>query len=171
MCFDIITVEVITLNVYDNQREAVLLGYMAGIIDGEGTIGINKFGSSKRSTPGYSVRVGFGMTERKIAEMFSEKFGGSIMEERVRNRKVIYRWYKVGNTGTREILETLLPYLIIKRNRAELALGFLDGINTTGFQRNQGLPEAELQRRQDFYLRMKELNATGAPATTNREDT
>jgi hypothetical protein len=171
--YDIITVEVIILktNPYDNQREAVLLAYMAGIIDGEGTIGITKVTPKRYTNPRYTARIHFGNVNKDVVEMFANKFGGSVKEERVPNRKLMYRWYRVGNPITKDIVETLIPYLVIKRPQAENVLEFLNTVKATGYQRRDGVPVEEIQRREYFFQKAKELNATGAPATTNREDT
>jgi hypothetical protein len=169
--YDIITVEVMILNPYDNQREAVLLAYMAGIIDGEGTIGITKTTPKRYTNPRYTARIHFGNVNKEVIEMFAKRFGGSVRTERVPNRKLIYRWYRVGNPITKEIVESLLPYLVIKKPQAENVLEFLNTIQLKGYQKRDGVPPKELQRREYFFQKAKELNAYGAPATTNREDT
>jgi hypothetical protein len=171
--YDIITVEVITLknNPYDNQREAVRIAYMAGIIDGEGTIGITKVTPKRYTNPRYTARIHFANVNKDVVDLFASVFGGSVREERVPNRQLIYRWYRVGNPITKEILLQLQPYLIIKKRQADTVMEFLNIVNAKGFQRNQGVPIEELQRREDFFQKVKELNAVGAPATTNRRDT
>lgn len=173
MDYVIITVGVITLknNPYDNQREAVLLAYLAGIIDGEGSIGITKVTPKRYTNPRYTARIMLANVNKEVMELFANTFGGTISEERVPNRQLIYRWRKVGNPITKEVLTKLYPYLIIKKPQATAVLEFLNTVKATGFQRNQGVPIEELQRREDFYLKLKELNTVGAPATTNRRDT
>jgi len=164
---------VIILNheAYGNQREAVQLAYMAGIFDGEGTFSITKTQPKGYTNPRYSGRVMIGMVEREVIELFANRYGGSVLVERVPGRKLVFRWKKVGDSeNTAIVVKELLPFLIAKRKQAELLLEYIISKKSTGFQRNQGVPLSELQRREDFYLRMKELNAVGAPATTNRDD-
>ncbi len=159
-------------NPHGNQREATLIGYLAGIIDGEGTINITVTKPKGYNNPRYTGRIAIGMVNEEIIDLFHQRYGGSKRVECVPNRKPIYRWMKVGDSQPLiDILEELLPCLIVKKRQAELVLEYIKTKKTSGFQRNQGIPEEELQRRQDFYLRVKELNAVGAPATTNREDT
>lgn len=160
------------MNPYDNQREAVLLAYLAGVIDSEGTFNLTKTQPKGYTNPRYTARVMIGMAEKEIIEMFSNRYGGSVLIERIPNRKIIYRWKIVGDTErTARLIEELIPFLVAKKERAAVLLEYIRTKQSTGFQRKKGIPKEELQRREDFYLRMKEFNATGAPATTNRDDT
>jgi hypothetical protein len=163
--------------IYGNQREAVLVGYLAGIIDGEGSISLKKVKpNAKRKTknPTYEGAITLGMVEKRIIELFVERYGGTYRIERVPNRQPIYRYAKVGTKGVLPILEELAPYLIEKRERAEVLMEYYKSINT---ERNRvngkvvQMTDEELSLREDFYQKMKELNAKKAPATTNREDT
>lgn len=148
---------------YGNQREAVLVGYLAGILDGEGSVSLKKIKPNKhRKTPGYEGAVTLGMVYEEIVQLFVDRYGGTIRVERVPNRRPIYRYAKVGNEGVRNILEELTPYLIEKRERAEMLLEFYDSIDTKRYFAEDGkrlrTSEKELSLREDFYLRMKELN-------------
>lgn len=158
----------------DNQREAILLSYLAGIIDGEGTI---RIGATKPSTkhPNWNIvyyaSIGLGMSDKRVIELFAKKFGAKLRKECVPNRKIIYRWGTCGNKAVPKILKKLLPYLIVKKKQAELVIKFCEERKTTGFRRNKKLPISELRRRQELYFKIKKLNAVGAPATTKQEDT
>mgnify|MGYP001561094373 CR=1 FL=1 len=146
----------------DNQREAVFLSYLAGIIDGEGTI---RIGSSKPTNKInwntiYYAAISVGMTNRKIIEMFVKKFGSKIREEKcVANRKKMYRWGTSGNFVVPTILKQLLPYLVVKKEQAELVIKYCSKVKTTGFRRNKKLPINQLLWREDFYQKMKKLNS------------
>lgn len=80
---------------YGNQREAVLLAYMAGIFDGEGSVGITKTQPRRYTNPRYTARVMIGMTEKEIVQLFADRYGGSLLVERVHGRKPVYRWKRL----------------------------------------------------------------------------
>jgi hypothetical protein len=154
----------------DNQRQAVLYAYLAGIIDGEGTI---RIGSSRHKDWNikYYASIGVGMTDETVINLFVETFGSKKRIERVPDRRPIYRWGTSGNIKVPSILQKLISYLIVKRKQAELVIKFCDERQIKGFRRNKGLPKKELRRREELYRKIRKLNAVGAAATTNRKDT
>lgn len=109
----------------DNQREAVLLAYLAGIVDGEGTIGFVKVRNTLHPS------FGIGMSNYEIVEMFHQKYrpAKKIQIERVPNRKVIYRFRLMGRHSVQPLLRELLPYLRIKKSQAELVLQYCNRHN------------------------------------------
>lgn len=90
------------------------LAYIAGIIDGEGTIMLAK---------GKWWHVKVGMTDRGIIEWLAS-FGGTFTEtiRLAENRKDVYTWVVARNRDVVILLEALLPYLRVKRKLAEQAL-------------------------------------------------
>lgn len=158
----------------DNQREATLYAYLAGIIDGEGTIRIGACKPNKKN-PNWNVRyyaaISIGMVEKKVIEKLQQAFGSNIWIECVPNRKTIYRWGTSGTKNMIDIIKKLIPYLIVKKEQAKLILQFCENKKVNGFRRNLKLPMKELQRREEIYLKVKKLNAVGAPATTKQDDT
>jgi hypothetical protein len=166
---------VIILISYDNQREAVLVGYLAGILDGEGTIAITKTQPNRYANMRYAARITLGMACKEVIDLFSQRYGGAVRVERVPNRRPIYRWAKVGTQAVMDVLPELTPLLIEKKERAELLMEYCASIDTTRRRGPRGyvLPvsDEELAKREEFYQKMKELNAWRAPTTTNRDDT
>jgi hypothetical protein len=160
----------------DNQRQATLYAYLAGIIDGEGTI---RIGATKPNSknPLWNIRyyaaISVGMSEKKVIEKFEQTFGTNtnMYVECIPNRKTMYRWGTSGTQNMIDIIKKLLPYLIAKREQAKLVLKFCENKKVDGFRRNKGLPKKELQRREEIYLKVKKLNAVGAAATTKQNDT
>lgn len=108
----------------DNQREAILLSYLAGIIDGEGCIRLQTIKNNSRWNIQYHAAISVGMTNKKVIQLFADRYGSKIGVECVPNAKVIYRWKKAGNKIVPPILTELLPYLIIKRPQAKLVLKY-----------------------------------------------
>lgn len=165
----------------DNQRQAILLSYLAGIIDGEGCIRIKK--NTQRGTQQcqYHTTISVGMTDERIPQILCERFGGKVRVELMKTSRNLYRWQLENRALAIEALKQLEPLLIVKREQALLALEFENKycrLNTFSAKTVATKTEfdlsgyySQIQLREDFYLRMKKLNAVGAAATTNRENT
>lgn len=103
----------------------VRLAYLAGIIDGEGYIGI------KRMQRRYHARVQVGMVERQAIDLLRDTFGGSLTLEALRGRgRDIWRWHLSG-LQAEACLIALQPFLRVKRLQAEAVLAL------RRFQRNE----------------------------------
>lgn len=116
----------------DNQNQAFLFSYLAGIMDGEGTIRISYSFTEKLrkrtkiANPQYFASLSCGMTNKQVISLLHSTFGGGMYEEResVPNRKPIYRWVITGNRKVPPILASLLPYLVVKKEQAQTVLSF-----------------------------------------------
>jgi hypothetical protein len=149
----------------ENQRQAVLAAYIAGIIDGEGCI---RIGLQSRDGLPYNYRpsVSIGMVEPQVVNLCKELFGGNVYcEKRVQDLRQIYRWNLVKAPDVKRFLDTISPYLMIK---TEQALNVLELVNN--YPQSRRMSQEELQRRKELYLISRKLNVTGAAATTNRDD-
>jgi hypothetical protein len=139
-----------------SSTHELLVAYLAGIVDGEGYIGLTK----NKGT--YGPRLLVGMTDKIVIDLLHETFGGRLYEDKVRSGRVLYRWHVVNKADLERILSELLPHLRAKRAQAELVLEFVRGYED---QRHRpAITQQELQRRFDLYCRVKPLNAVGASA-------
>jgi hypothetical protein len=91
-----------------------LLAYMAGIVDGEGSIFITHNKNSDMP------RIGIGMTDRAVPQLFADTFGGSFRCKPPAGlgKKDIWYWQITGRRAV-QILTYLYPYLIIKKVKAQ----------------------------------------------------
>lgn len=156
-----------------NQRQAVSLEYLAGIIDGEGCIRLARQAQRRTTNKQYSAGVQVGMVEKIIPELLQATFGGAISEERVPNRRSIWRWNLRKQEDVLRFLKTIRSRLIVKKPQADLLIEFIEGYRHLRLVKDGNesiLKGQELQRREEFYQKMKKLNAVGAAATTNRTD-
>jgi len=167
-----------------NQRQAVHWAYLAGLIDGEGSFTIQKIAvekiakSSKSVSPKYLGYFSIGMLDKEPIDLIQASIGkGKVYEERVPERRSIWRIRFGGRETLIPFIKQLLPYLIVKKKQAKLLLEFSENWKSSG-QGKHGyrdrISESELQRREEAYLKMRKLNAVGAAATTKpnsiRED-
>lgn len=107
-----------------------LLAYTAGIIDGEGSIGLHrKFQRTSPTSQKKSIQmvVAVGNTNEWLINLLYMQFGGSLRLRKPRadmpNQKKLWEW-SITNNKASNFLALILPYLTIKRPQAELAIQF-----------------------------------------------
>jgi len=93
------------------------LAYIAGFVDGEGSISTYKEVSGT-----FYPRLQVTNTVRKPLQLIADTFGGKIYTHPVRgNRRACFLWYRMGMPLS-NILVKLMPFLIIQERRAALAI-------------------------------------------------
>ena len=143
--------------------------YVAGLIDGEGCIHIEKSRAGTAS-PSYRARVTVGMTApaKHLLDELSSQWGGSVRPLRAATTRwaAAFQWYTWGVSAV-QMLEYLLPYLRLKRDQAEVALE-VERIRDALSRRANGnaiwTPEAR-EACEALKQRMHQLNRKG-PAPT-----
>lgn len=106
------------------HNEAVL-GYMAGIIDGEGSVELK----INKPTAGHSLNLVLHVfnSDRPLMDWMQLNFGGKVYDIHRRARvekpqwQPVYIW-NLTSTAARDLLEILAPYMVVKRSQAELAV-------------------------------------------------
>jgi hypothetical protein len=145
-----------------------IAAYVAGIVDGEGYIGIakTKKTGSMRSTRYAGVLI-VGNTSRRLIEELVGAFGvGSVSYRRGGERtKGCFLW-AIQSRNARDVLARVRPYLVIKRAQAELVIEFVDGFESfkggrPGKFGGQTVSERELARRSRIYDEIRRLNRVG----------
>ena len=92
--------------------------YTAGIIDGEGCLSI-----TFREYPSkWELSVSVGGTDKRLLIWLSDRFGGAITPmKRTGNRQPAYLW-RVPKRQLQSMLNGVMPYLVVKREQAEVLL-------------------------------------------------
>ena len=150
--------------------------YLAGIIDGEGTIRINEVRMKAQCRAAVTHLVVFVTnTHLGLLKELEASFGGgiSLAGAKIPKSPKWKRCYKLSwNSGKAiQIVATVYPHLIVKRAQAEMAFEFWEQQQGQWHQR---LSPDELYVNRQYYLRMRELNQRGPggnvvqPATTLR---
>lgn len=144
------------------------LAYLAGIIDGEGTIAILKRRKETRKTivmrsDSYQLQVFVTNTNEDLMVWLLNTFGGSKShhkgDKRNPNSKRWFVWYVSGYNAIK-ILRKIEPYLIIKHKNAEVAFEFYERCikrSRHGVQK----PKWLVDKSEMYYQEMKALNKTG----------
>jgi hypothetical protein len=139
--------------------------YIAGFLDADGTI----YGYFHRQyafpacCPSVGVEVQFTGQNLAVLEEIRDTFGfGKIQPCRNNHASGAYRLY-FSRRHTTVVLQTLLPFLRVKREQALVALAILQTINPRRGGRNRVTPEERLFRETQVQ-RLCELNAADSQA-------
>lgn len=134
------------------SREEVL-AYTAGLLDGEGCIGINKRGDNS----GYRLTVFIANTDGRMIDFLINNFNfTSYTKQSGHNNKkwrICWRWCLSG-VGAKLFLIDLLPYLIIKKEQAIYAIEFQTLIEKNG---GKCLTKDHLNKRKFYYFKLRNL--------------
>ena len=102
------------------QYSEVEIAYMAGIIDGEGSIYIGNFSSNKKTgSKYYQTNIEVTNTDKNLMDWIVNTFGGRLntytMKQLPKNsRRTVYRWIATGERVT-HLCEIMKLYLIAKK--------------------------------------------------------
>jgi len=130
-----------------------ILAYIAGIVDGEGCIQIQKNPTKFRS-PGYSARVTVAMATTQVIQLLKELFGGNIYVQKIRNT-TMYRW-EINSQQARRFLENIYEFLRIKDDQAQLAIE-LELRKKMTVNRKFGLSQKEIDKREEMFQKIRRL--------------
>jgi len=139
------------------------LAYVAGIIDGEGCIGIQTFKTrGRRGGVRYGMYVTVANTNEWLIQWFKFNFGGCVCrtDNSGSNNKDCWSW-RIQTRQAADFLRLVLPYLQIKRFRAEVALQFQDGKRPSYSHRWNPKTDEELAVEEAQYITMRKLNKVG----------
>jgi hypothetical protein len=127
--------------------------YIAGIVDGEGTIGLYKYDNI------YIVEIKIHNTNLNLLKYVRDtiKLGHINRQSKKENHKFVYI-YKLRKHEYKKFLNEILPYLKIKRRQAELVLQYL---SLRKGHRDNPLTYDEIEIRENIYEQIRPLNKTG----------
>jgi len=142
--------------VYPSQND---WAYFAGLIDGEGSISMQRSRVSGRKSTEHFIKVQVYNTCRHVLDWLKERWGGSIRRDGTPtgiSRRQCYAWSVTGPTAA-HLLEQVRPLLQIKHRQAWLALEFMQQ-RTVFAGKHQGVPANEQALREGFAHAMAYLN-------------
>ena len=135
-----------------------VIGYIAGIVDGEGSIGANIY--SKKRSGGLVLQRRFRIFNKNIdvLEACQMVLGGNIhqLKQRGRNSAPCYYLQISDVQGIKRAVQIVLPYLIIKYDVAKLMLELLDSLEEHYRQSHSYTP-----REMEIVTEMRALNKRG----------
>lgn len=161
----------------------VILAYLAGAIDSDGSISIRRSTYNMRKTktcvsPIFSPRISLKQTSDIVPKLLKENFRGHIFiskpAKNVKKGKILY-CYESENLIAENAVKALLPYLKVKKKQAEIII-LLQDIKKSRREGHRGSKQNgrwgevyvnhsvysknQLDRMLGLYLQIRELNDT-----------
>lgn len=134
--------------------------YIAGLIDGEGYLGIIPVKRNDTVNPCYSPAIKIaltGETGEQALQPIKNRFGGYLKTRRrlTKGGRVVHTYEIYGKKSVRTLLLAIKPHLIVKQAQAKLLLEYteLPAIHPKYNNFDQSL----LDRKQELYREMKKL--------------
>lgn len=121
------SVECVTTNTLGSFSLKVIKPYFAGLLDGEGYVRVYSYSRKPPRKVAYQIKLTLVNTEKTLLEFGKSLFGGSIYKVKKQRpeEKQRYSWEITNNRQRERFLLYSLPYLIVKKSQALLALRFL----------------------------------------------
>lgn len=142
------------------------LAWAAGIIDGEGYIGMTKAnpGVNRRKTLGFQIRISVRMTHKQTIEKLHTLFGGTFKQHKPKDstkHRICYEWF-IGDLGTIEVIRQIYKYLVTKKGQADLILRYRkDCCGEYKGGRGVSIPDDLAKLRLQYFTELAELNKRG----------
>lgn len=139
-------------------EDPAVLGYLAGLFDADGCVRVNAQFTSRQANWCHTVRVIITNTDIVVMKWLVEHVGGKVRTRASKEQpkwKPRHDWTLRGRNAER-FLEAVLPYLVIKGNRAQVALEL-------GSTKQQGRPLTDelVRKREALSDKMHDLNRRG----------
>lgn len=147
------------------KEKDVKLSYLAGIVDGEGTIAV-----TKQSERWYQIRLHVKNTSEPLMDYLKANYAGKKIgpyNHKQENGKDVFRWQCDGQEAIK-LIEQIEQYLIVKQPQAELALDAWSDTFKINYH-NRGMPNFAIEKREYYYHEMKKLNMRGKQENEEEE--
>lgn len=132
--------------------------YLAGFFDGEGCVGYYKR-ADKSCKFSYVSLVALSQTDFRPILWVSEKVGfGSVITKNGK-KHIEHQWTTNKRQHVHEFLEAILPYLILKKEQAEILLAHLQVEGFEPFKKGSVTSEV-VARRDEVYLKLRALKTS-----------
>ena len=101
------------------------LAYIAGIVDGEGSISIVRRHRFTHQDPSFALLVSVSITDEWVIHYLHSTFGGSVslQKRNIVSRRPVWSW-TIRHKQAGELLKAIYPFLHIKKAQAEIAIRF-----------------------------------------------
>lgn len=133
--------------------------YLAGFVDADGTIALNRWREKCTNRWCYLLRLCVSNCDKNIMNWLVSKLGGGVYlcnQNAPKHHRTLWRWVLCG-TNARPVIEKILPFMLIKQKHAELALQY---IKTIDRKRNRIPPEIKEQR-EHIFKHLARMNQRG----------
>ena len=143
------------------RHDLATVAYIAGFVDGEGHIAIEKTmpgkGLQRIVNPHFGVRITVANTDLTTLEWIHSLWGGKVYVQKKMGLRPVYSWMITNRQVVTEFLSTILPHLRTKKDQAELVLEYLSQITVRRSYGRWAMPDAEVALRDGYRERLLEL--------------
>ena len=139
------------------------LSYMAGIIDGEGTIGVYKYNNN------YKIELSVGNSDVRLIKFLEDEYGGGTYHpKKLKGRKSNYNWQIYGKHCYR-LLNKVRNKLLLKREQAGVCIRMYERVTRYNFGGNKHMPVWAKKIQEDCYQISRKLNSSMKEKCNNGE--
>ncbi len=145
-----------------DYKEQILMSYLAGVMDGDGSFSLAKRIEHKDRSPLYHPLIQLGSLSERLVEMIKSVFGGSSRLNKAKvgkdgvSRRNFFVWCASHSSQCSVVLDKICNFLVIKKERA---LFLKDYIVSNPFKRGSNrLSQETLDNREYAYRKMREFN-------------
>ena len=129
--------------------------YLAGIIDGGGTVTINRHSRNNQGELHLKPLLRVSDRNKELIEYLVRNFGGSSIECRREGHKTVYKWSVHAIKPINKILGHIRPRLIVKVQQASVLIAFTNSrAKALAINRQSPYSEADI----GYYSIIKRLN-------------
>lgn len=136
--------------------DPAVLGYLAGLLDGEGSVIATKTRGTGSHNDSIAMRVVITNTDLPLMEWLITEVGGTFMAKQVgkAHHKQAYSW-NLGGQNAAQFLVAVMPYLHIKKAQAQAGLRIAETVGA----RNRRLSPEIMEIREEAYAEIRLLNS------------
>lgn len=142
------------------------LAWLAGFFDGEGNLGLHLIRNPRNvNRPNFGVKFEITNTDKTTLDTIWSKFGGSLVERKLKegtNHKREYRWSLTDKQKIAKMIKAIFPYLKTKYLRASVLLDYIEkNPKKYGGGIFHKRTDEEFSQQEAMYLFLKKLNERG----------
>lgn len=143
--------------------DPAVLGYLAGLLDGEGTVGISSVRSARAKNPSHFPHLMIANCYEPVMRWLERDIGGKVdIHTPSTNQphwRTSYRW-RLHGQNAEAFLRSVRPYLRIKHEQADVVLAMSE-IRGKNHVPHGTLTGEQVELREGFKRRINELNRRG----------
>lgn len=138
-----------------------VLAYIAGMLDGDGRVSIKTHHGRRQINPSFSLMVSIDNTAISVINFTHQHLGGAIGFSKRGRFRTLYHlaWYA---DNAQAVLKLLLPYLVIKKEIAEIGIAFQGIRQLKDGLRSDSIPKWQLEIMEVMYGKSRQLNLRGS---------
>jgi len=148
--------------------EDVDLARLAAFVDGEGSIALYR-NNKKSAGCSYALELSVSNTDIRLVQWIKETFGFGFVRTNIKPQRwrTLYQW-ECYSRQAEEVLRAIYPFLIIKREQADLVFDFLKLVMPVGTNR---ISEENCKQRLTLVHRLRSMHKGGSREDLQLSDT